>query len=80
MVPNLHRVVAKLAFEDLAWWAEDARAGEEAVPADGDGDVGAVAGGGAIGRDGPAEVAADGAFGLYYCLAPEDDVLAANDV
>jgi len=67
MVPNLHRVVAELAFEDLAWWAEDAGAGEEAVPADGDGHVGAVAGG-ATGRNGAAEVATDGAFSLDYCL------------
>lgn len=68
MVPNLHRVVAELAFEDLAWWTENAGAGEEAVPTDGDGDVGTIAGGGATGGDGTAKVTADGAFSLDYCL------------
>jgi len=67
VVPNLHRIVAELAFENLAWWAENAGSGEEAVPADGDGDVGAIAGGTAAG-DGAAEVATDGAFGLDYGL------------
>ena len=48
---------------------ENAGAREETVPADGDGDVGTIAGGGATGGDCAVEVVADDdAFSLDYCL------------